>query len=71
MYFQNMFGSLLKRLTLSYPKVVNLRRRPDKGTDILNESFWQYLKKKDIRYCTAKNGPKASVVVRVNWTLKI
>ena len=72
MYFQNMFGSLLEE----FDSVLSEGRKPeklrtDKGTDILNESFWQYLKKKDIRCCTANNGQKASVVVRVNWTLKI
>ena len=43
--------------------------RTDKGTEFLNESFRQYLKKKYIRFCTANNEPKASVVVRVNRTL--
>ena len=36
--------------------------RTDKGTEFLNESFRQYLKKKDIQFCTANNEPKASVV---------
>ena len=30
----------------------------------------QYLKKKDIQFCTANNEPKASAVERVNQTLK-
>ena len=43
--------------------------RTDKGTEFLNKSFRQYLKKKDIQFCTANNKPKASVVDRVNRTL--
>ena len=44
--------------------------RTDKGTEFLNESFQQYLKKKNIQFYTANNEPKASVVERVNRTLK-
>ena len=44
--------------------------RTDKGTEFLNESFQQYLKKKDIQFYTANIEPKASVVERVNRTLK-
>ena len=44
--------------------------RTDKGTEFLNESFQQYLKKKNIHFYTANNEPKASVVERVNRTLK-
>ena len=44
--------------------------RTDKGTEFVNESFQQYLKKKDIQFYTANNEPKASVVDRVNRTLK-
>ena len=44
--------------------------RTDKGTEFLNESSQQYLKKKNIQFCTAKNEPKASVVERMNRTLK-
>ena len=40
--------------------------RTDIGTDFLNETFRQYLKKKDIQFCTTNNEPKASVVDRVN-----
>ena len=36
--------------------------RTDKGTEFLNKSFQQYLKKKDIQFYTANNEPKASVV---------
>ena len=46
------------------------RLRTDKGTEFLNESFQQYLKKKNIQFYTANNEPKASVVERVNRTLK-
>ena len=44
--------------------------RTEKGTEFLNELFQQYLKKKDIQFCTANNEPKASVVEQVNRTLK-
>ena len=61
----------MKHLILSYPKVENLRKlRTDKGTEFLNESFQQYLKKKNIEFYTANNEPKASVVKQVNRTLK-
>ena len=36
----------------------------------VNELFQQYLKKKNIHFYTANNEPKASVVERVNRTLK-
>ena len=42
----------------------------DKGTQFVNESFQQYLKKKDIQFSKANNEPKVSVVERVNRTLK-
>ena len=44
--------------------------RADKGTEFFNESFQQYLKKQGIQFYIAKNEPKASVVERVNRTLK-
>ena len=44
--------------------------RTDEGTEFVNESFQQYLKKKNIQFKTATNEPKASVVERVNQTLK-
>ena len=44
--------------------------RTDKGTEFLNETFQQYLKKKNIHFYMANNEPKASVVERVNQTLK-
>ena len=44
--------------------------RTDKGTEFLNEPFQQYFKKKNIQFYTANNKPKASVVERVNRTLK-
>ena len=40
-----------------------------KGTEFVNESFQQYLKKQGIQFYTAKNEPKAVVVERVNCTL--
>ena len=44
--------------------------RTDKGTEFLNESFQQYLKKKNIHFYTANNELYASVVERVNQTLQ-
>ena len=44
--------------------------RTDKGTEFVNESFQQYLKKKGIQFYTTNNKPKESVVERVNRTLK-
>ena len=44
--------------------------RTDKGTEFLNETFQQYLKNKNIHFYTANNESKASVVERVNRTLK-
>ena len=44
--------------------------RTDKGTEFLNKSFQQYLKKRNIKFYTANNKPKASVVERVNQTLE-
>ena len=40
--------------------------RTDKGTEFLNKSFQQYLKKENIHFYTANFGPNASVVERVN-----
>ena len=36
--------------------------RTDKGTEFVNDSFQQYLKKKGIQFYTANNEPKVSVV---------
>ena len=44
--------------------------RTDKGTEFINESFQQYLKKQGIQFYTAMNEPKAAVVESVNHTLK-
>ena len=43
--------------------------RTDKDTEFLNESFRQYLKKKDFQFCTTNNESKASVVEQVSRTL--
>ena len=55
--------SLLK----AFDCILSKGRKPEKlgtykGTEFLNESFQQYLKKKDIQFHTANNEPKASVV---------
>ena len=44
--------------------------RTDKGTEFVNDSFQQYLKKKGIQFYTANNEPKVSVLEQVNRTLK-
>ena len=44
--------------------------RTDKGTEFINESFQQYLKKQGIQFYTVTNEPEATVVERVNRTLK-
>ena len=44
--------------------------RTDKGTEFSDQSFQQYLKKKYIQFCVPNNEPKASVVERMNRTLK-
>ena len=44
--------------------------RTDKGTEFINESFQQYLKKQGIQFYTVTNEPKAAVVERMNHTLK-
>ena len=46
------------------------KSRTDKGTEFLNDSFQQHLKKKNINFMQQNNKPKASVVERVNLTLK-
>ena len=44
--------------------------RTDKGTEFINKSIQQYLKKQGIQFYTTTNTPKATVVERVNHTLK-
>ena len=55
---------------ICFEKLKPEKLRTDKGTEFLNESFQQYLKKKNIHFYTANNEPNASVVERVNRTLK-
>ena len=62
-------------LVQSFDSILREKRKPetlrtDKGTEFINESFQQYLKKQGIKFYTATNEPKASVVERVNRTLK-
>ena len=56
-----------RNLLEAFDSVLSKSRKPeklrtDKGTEYFNESFPQYLKKKNIRFYTANNKPKASVV---------
>ena len=58
----------------AFDSILSEGRRPeklrtDKGTEFLNESFQQYLRKENIQCYTANNKPKAIVVERVNRTL--
>ena len=76
MYFQNMDGSyqLKTKLLLVFLKRLSIlsegrkpdKLRTDKGTEFLNESFHQYLKRKNIHFYTANDEQNASVVERVN-----
>ena len=64
-----------RSLVQAFDSILNKKRKPeklrrDKGTEFVNESFQQYLKKQGIQFYTAKNEPKATVVERVNRTLK-
>ena len=68
-----MENKIARSLLEAFDSVLSEGRKPeklrtDKGTEFLNESFRQYLEKKDIQFCTANNEPKASVVERVNRT---
>ena len=58
-----------------FESILNEQRKPEKlrtykGTEFINESFQQYLKKQKIQFYTAMNRPKAAVVERVNLILK-
>ena len=73
MYFQNMYvkNKTACSLLAAFDSILSEGRKPeklrtDKGTEFLNGSFQQYLKKKNIQFYTANNDPKTSVVERVN-----
>ena len=62
-------------LVQAFDSILSEKRKPeklrtDKGTEFVNKSFQQYLKKQGIQFYIAKNEPKAAVVERVNCTLK-
>ena len=65
-----------RSLVQAFDSILSEKRKPeklrtDKGTELINESFQQYLKKQGIQFYTATNEPKAAAVVeRVNRTLK-
>ena len=64
-----------RSLVQAFDSILSEKRKPeklrtDKGTEFVNKSFQQYLKKQGIQFYTAKNEPKAAVVERVNCTLK-
>ena len=65
----------VRSLIQAVGSILSKKRKPekprtDKGTEFVNKSFQQYLKKQRIQFYTAKNEPKADVVERVNRTLK-
>ena len=56
-----------RSLLEAFDSILSKGRKPeklktDKGTEFVKKSFQQYLKKKDIKFYTANNEPKASVV---------
>ena len=62
-------------LVQAFDSILSEKRKPeklrtDKGTEFINESFQQYLKKQGIQSYTAMNEPKATVMERVNCMLK-
>ena len=64
-----------RSLVQAFDSILSEKRKPeklrtDKGTEFINKSFQQYLKKQGIQFYTATNEPKAAVVKRVNRTLK-
>ena len=64
-----------RSLVQAFDSILSEKRKPEKlrtdqGTEFINESFQQYLKKQGIQFYTATNEPKAAVVERVNRTLK-
>ena len=63
-------------LVQAFDSILSEKRKPeklrtDKGTEFINESFQQYLKKQGIQFYMATNEPKAAVVERVNGTLNL
>ena len=63
-----------RSLLEAFDSILSEGRKPEKlrtakGTEFVDESFQQYLKK-NFQFYTANNEPKASVVERVNRTLK-
>ena len=70
-----MKNTTARSLVQAFDSILSEKRKPeklrtDKGTEFVNESFQQHLKKQGIQFYTAKNEPTAAVVQRVNRTLK-
>ena len=64
-----------KSLIAAFNSILKKGRKPeklrtDKGTEFVNVSFQNYLKKEGIDFYVATNEPKAAVVERLNRTLK-
>ena len=64
-----------RSLVQAFDSILSKNRKPeklrtDKGTEFIDKSFQQYLKKQGIQFYTAMNEPKAAVVERMNPTLK-
>ena len=75
LWVRPMKNKTARSLVEAFDSILSEKRKPeklrtDKGTEFINESFQQYLKKQGIQFYTATNEPKAAVVERVNRTLK-
>ena len=75
LWVRSMKNKNAQSLVQTFDSILSEKRKPeklrtDKGTEFINESFQQYLKKQGIQFYTATNEPKAAVVKRVNRTLK-
>ena len=65
-----------KSLIAAFNAILKKGRQPeklltDKGTESVNVSFWDYLKKEGTDFYATTNEPKAAVVERLNRTLKV
>ena len=75
LWIRPMKNRIARNLMQAFNSLLGEKRKPeklrtDKGTEFINESFQQYLKKQGIKFYTATNEPKGAVVERGNRTLK-
>jgi hypothetical protein len=64
-----------ENLFKAFEKILKKSRMPetfntDKGTEFMNRKFQTFLKKNNIRFFTTQSETKASIVERVNRTLR-